>query len=85
MPSTAGQPAVDQPAQLQAAALLQHTYRWLQAAVPAAPQMSTAIPATVTAVHLYEARQIPACLHQIEAVRDTLRQARATAPTLPPL
>lgn len=85
MPSTAGQPAVDQAPQLQAEALLLHTYRWLQTAVPAAPQLSTAIPATVTAVQLYEARQIPACLQQITAVRGTLRQASSAAASLPPL
>jgi hypothetical protein len=85
MPSTPRAPAVDQTPQLQAEALLLHTYRWLQAATPAAPQLSTAIPATVTAVQLYEARQIPACLKQITGVLGTLRQARPAGASLPPL
>jgi hypothetical protein len=65
--------------------LLQHTYRWLRANLSAEPHLSTAIPATVTAVHLFEARQIPACLYQIRTVVTGLRQASAVSSPLPPL
>jgi hypothetical protein len=81
----AGQPATDEPLRQQAAALLQHTYRWLEAAIPDAPQVAAVVPATVTAVQLYEAAQYPACLGQISAVMANLQQARGAFPTLRPL
>jgi hypothetical protein len=80
-----GQPAIDEPLRQEAAALLQHTYRWLEAAVPDAPQLSSAVPAVVTAVQLYEAAQYRACLDQIGAVMANLQQARGVFPTLRPL
>jgi hypothetical protein len=56
MPVIVGQPTIDEPLRQRAAALLQHTYRWLEAGLPDAPQLSAAVPAVVTAVQLYEAR-----------------------------
>jgi hypothetical protein len=69
----------------QAAAVLQHTYRWLEAAIPVAPQLSSTIPPFVIAVQLYQGQQYAACLDQTAAVIGTLRQARWAFPTLPPL
>jgi hypothetical protein len=85
VPALAGQPAIDEPLRQQAAALLQHTYRWLEAAIPDVPQLAAVVPATVTAVQLYEAAQYPACLGQITAVMSNLQQARGVFPTLRPL
>jgi hypothetical protein len=85
VPAFAGQPAIDEPLRQQAAALLQHTYRWLEAGLPDAPQLAAAVPAVVTAVQLYEAAQYPACLGQITAVMANLQQARGVYPTLRPL
>jgi hypothetical protein len=81
-PIDVGQPAVDETLRQQAAALLQHTYRWLEAGLPDAPQLSAVVPAVVTAVQLYEAAQYPACLGQITAVMANLQQARGAFPTL---
>jgi hypothetical protein len=69
----------------QAAALLQHVYRWLDAAIPVAPQLVAVVPMLVTAVHLYQAREYPACLNQVQVAIGALQQARATVPGLPPL
>jgi hypothetical protein len=69
----------------QAAAVLQHVYRWLEATAPAAPQVVGAVPMLVTAVQLYEAREYPACLNQVQAAIGALQQARLSFPTLPPL
>lgn len=77
--------AMDEALRQQCAALLQHTYRWLETAIPGAPQLSGIVAAVVTAVQLYEAQQYPACLNQITAVVSTLQQARSAFPTLPPL
>jgi len=77
--------AVDEAMRQQAAASLQHTYRWLEAAIPIAPQLSGMASPLVTAVQLYQAQQYPACLDQVSAVIGQLRQARWAFPTLPPL
>jgi hypothetical protein len=78
MPSTAGQPAVDLTTRLQTEALLEQVYRTLRANLPTAPHLTSAVPAAITAVHLYEARQLPACLAQINSVMADLAQAQAT-------
>jgi len=79
-------PAVTEDAlRQQAAALLQHAYRWLEAAAPIAPQVVTVVPMLVTAVHLYEAGEYPASLNQVQAAIAALKQARLTIPALPPL
>lgn len=86
-PATAGnrQPAVDEVLRQQAAALLQHAYRWLEAAIPVAPQLSGMAAPLLTAVQLYQAQHYAACLDQVGAVIGSLRQARWAFPTLPPL
>jgi len=75
----------DEALRQQAAALLQHVYRWLEASVPVAPDVLTVVPMLVTAVQLYEAQEYPACLDQVQAAMAALRQARWTFPALPPL
>ncbi len=84
-PIGARQPAVDEAMRQQAAALLQHAYRWLETAVPAAPQLSGTVPPLITAVQLYQAQQYAACLDRASAVISALQQARWAFPTLPPL
>jgi hypothetical protein len=79
------QPAVDEAMRQQAAALLQHAYRWLETAIPMAPQLSGTVSPLVTAVQLYQAQQYAACLDQASAVIGSLQQARWAFPTLPPL
>jgi len=69
----------------QAAALLQHVYRWLETVVPAAPQLSGSVGPLLTAVQLYQAQQYGACLDQANAVITSLQRARWAYPTLPPL
>jgi hypothetical protein len=84
-PLAVGTPAVQEALRQQAAALIQHTYRWLEAAIPDAPQLSVVVPTLVTAVQLYQAQQYPACLNHITAVIASLQQARSVFPTLRPL
>jgi len=79
------QPAVDEAMRQQAAASLQHAYRWLEMSIPAAPQLSGMISPLITAVQLYQAQQYGACLNQVSAVIGSLQQARWAFPTLPPL
>jgi hypothetical protein len=79
------QPAVDEAMRQQAAALLQHAYRWLETAIPVAPQLSGTVPPLVTAVQLYQAQQYAASLDRASAVINALQQARWAFPTLPPL
>jgi hypothetical protein len=79
------QPAVDEAMRQQAAASLQHAYRWLETAIPVAPQLSGMVSPLVTAVQLYQAQQYAACLNQVSGVIGALQQARWTFPTLPPL
>ena len=69
----------------QAAALLQHCYRWLESAVPIVPQTAELVPVLVTAVQQYEAQQYDACMAQAVAVVHTVRQLRTAVPALPPL
>jgi hypothetical protein len=69
----------------QAAAVLQHCYRWLESAVPIVPQTGELAPALVAAVQQYEALQYDASLAQALAVVQTVRHLRAAAPALPPL
>jgi len=78
-------PVTEDALRQQAAALLQHVYRWLEAAAPIAPQVVAVVPMLVTAVHLYEAGEYPACLNQVQAAIGALQQARAAFPGLPPL
>jgi len=84
-PSAPGHPAAEEALREQAAALLQHTYRWLDEAVVDVPQLAGAIPAAVAAVQLYEAEQYGPCVNQIGAVLGTLQQARGAFPALPAL
>jgi hypothetical protein len=86
-PATAGarQPAVDEAMRQQAAASLQHAYRWLETAIPVAPQLSGMVAPLVTAVQLYQAQQYATCLNQVNAVIGSLQQVRWAFPTLPPL
>jgi hypothetical protein len=69
----------------QAAAHLQHVYRWLDATATVAPPVVAVVPMLVTAVHLYEAGDYLACLNQVQAASGALQQARLTFPALPPL
>ncbi|GEM_PF-5691100 len=84
-PSAVRQPLVEEAMRQQAAALLQHLYRWLDAAAAAVPQVSAVVPMLVTAVQLYEAQQYPACRERVQSVMGVLRQARWAYPALPPL
>jgi hypothetical protein len=76
---------VDEAMRQQAAASLQHAYRWLETAIPVAPRLSGMVSPLVTAVQLYQAQQYAACLNQVSAVIGALQQARWAFPTLPPL
>jgi hypothetical protein len=84
-PPALGHRAAEEGLREQAAALLQHTYRWLDEAVVDVPALAGAIPATVAAVQLYEAGQFLPCVNQIGAVLGTLQQARGAFPALPAL
>jgi hypothetical protein len=85
-PTVPARPPVPEDAlRQQAAALLQHVYRWLEATAPVAPQVLGVVPMLVTAVALYEAREYPVCLNQVQAAIGALQQARWTFPNLPPL
>lgn len=84
-PMAARQSAVEEAMRQQAAALLQHTYRWLEATASTAPQVLGVVPMLVTAVQLYEAQQYPASLDLVQAAIGVLQQARWTFPALPPL
>jgi hypothetical protein len=80
------QPAVAEDAlRQQAAALLQHVYRWLEATAPATPQVVGVVPMLVAAVQLYGVHEYPACLSQIYVATNALQQARLAFPALPPL
>jgi hypothetical protein len=79
-------PAVAQDAmRQQAAALLQHVYRWLEATAPVEPRVLKVVPVLVAAVHLYEAQEYPACLSQVQVATGALQQVRSTLPALAPL
>jgi len=67
----------------QAAAALQRCYRWLEMAVPVVPELAAVVPAMVTAVQQFEARQYAASLIQLTAVVAVLRRVQAAAPMLP--
>jgi hypothetical protein len=84
-PSALGHAATEEALREQAAALLQHTYRWLDAAIADVPQLAGAVPATVAAVQLYEAGQYAPCVNQIGGVLGSLQQARGAFPALPAL
>lgn len=79
------QPMIEEAQREQAAALLQHTYRWLDEAVVDVPQLADVVPAMVAAVQMYQAGQYSPCLNQITAVVGSLQQARGAFPALPPL
>jgi hypothetical protein len=66
----------------QAAALLQHVYRWLEATAPTSPRVLDVVPTLLTAVQLYVAEEYLSCRNQVAAATEALRQAR---PALPPL
>jgi len=68
----------------QAAAVLQHSYRWLESAVPLAPQTADLVPALSVAVQLYEAAQYEASLALAQAVAQGAWQIRQAVPALPP-
>jgi len=78
-------PAVEEAIRQRCAAGLQRAHRWLEEALPKAPALSDVVPAMITAVQLYQARQYKACLDEVNAVIASLEQARWTFPTLPPL
>jgi hypothetical protein len=86
-PLVAGVPlaASEEMLRQQAAAALQRCYRWLEVTVPVIPQLAGLVPAVVTAVQQYEARQYTASLHQVHAVVTVIRQVQATVPMLPVL
>lgn len=83
------QPGVGQPSaeaiRQQAAAVIQRCYRWLEAAVPAVPQVAALVPALITAVQQYEAQQYGPCLQQTMLVAQTAVRVGAAVPALPPL
>lgn len=69
-----------------AAALLQHTYRWVSAASATAPMVAQqAAPMLTLAAQLYEAAEFDAALQQLSGAVMALRQARQAYPALPPL
>jgi hypothetical protein len=72
VPGGIGQPSTEALRQ-QAAALIQRCYRWLEAVAPAQPRSSTLVPAMITAVQQYEARQYTVSLNQASAVAATIR------------
>jgi len=78
-------PVAEDALRQQAAALLQHVYRWLEATAPVAPQLLGVVPMLITAVQLYEVQQYPACLQQVRAATGVLQRARWSFPALPPL
>ncbi|WP_018353035.1 hypothetical protein [Longispora albida] len=84
VPSLAERAAIEA-ARQQAAALLLHTYRWLEAAGPIAPQVTGAVPPLITAAQLYSAQQYQACTGQVLGVVGELQRLRWAFPTLPPL
>jgi hypothetical protein len=77
--------ALTEARRLQAAAALQRCYRWLEQALPSAPQLGHLVPPLLTAVQLYEAEHYEACLAQTMAVMQVTQQLRGALPLLPPL
>ncbi len=84
-PTPGGAPRVDEAMRQRAAALLQHTHRWLENAAPLAPPVTAAVPALVSATGLYEARQYEACVRLVLDVIAALQRLCWGCPTLPPL
>jgi len=78
-------PAYEEAIRQRSAAQLQRAYRWLEEAIPTAPALSNVVPAMITAVQLYQAKQYTACLDEVNSVIANLQQARWAFPTLPPL
>jgi hypothetical protein len=69
-----------------AAALLQHTYRWTRAAAEVVPPVAHQIaPSLTVAAQLYEAQQYQAALQQMSGAVLMVQQARLTYPALPEL
>lgn len=68
----------------QAAARLQHVYRWIETTAPVAPQVLNVASMLITAVQLYEAQQYAASLDLQQAAIGLLRQAGFPVPMLPP-
>ncbi|HYN92824.1 MAG TPA: hypothetical protein VES42_03130 [Pilimelia sp.] len=83
LPAPLGVPA--EALRQQAAAVLQHCYRWLESAVPLVPQTAEVIPAMISAVQQYEGKRYDTSLAQGLAVLHAARQLRAAVPALPPL
>jgi hypothetical protein len=68
------------------AALLQHSYRWTQAAATVTPLVAQqAAPTLTVAAQLYEAGQYPAAMDQVSRAVWMLHQARQAYPGLPEL
>lgn len=68
------------------AALLQHTYRWTQAAAAVVPPVAQQVaPSLTVAAQLYEAQEYRAALQQLSGAVLIVQQARQTYPALPEL
>ena len=67
----------------QAAAVIQRSFRWLDASAPLAPQVAGLISPLITAVQQYEAEQYAASLTGAVAVVQTAQALHSTTPILP--
>jgi hypothetical protein len=67
------------------AGLLQHTYRWMNAASEVTPPVTAVAPALTVAVQLYGAGQYRPSLRQLATVVAMLGRVRDAYPALPPL
>ena len=68
-----------------AAAAVTRAYRWLEQALPEAPDAAMLVPELVTAVSLYSAQQYEACLRRTAGAYEVIAAMRARQPGLPPL
>jgi len=92
-PSATGEPPpyarpsiVEDAQRQQAAALLQHVYRWLDATASVTPGVVLGVvPMLVTAIQLYQSQQYLDCRRHGAAVVGLLQQTRFANPALPPL
>jgi hypothetical protein len=73
----------DEAMRQQAAAVIQRSYRWLDASAPLAPQVAGLIPPLITAVQQYEAEQYAASLTGAVAVVQTAQALHGATPILP--
>lgn len=80
--SIGGNPSAEAMRQ-QSAAVIQRCYRWLEATVPIAPQVTALVPILITVVQQYEAEQYAASLSGAVSAIQTAQALHTNVPMLP--